>query len=237
MNRVTHLAMVFIVIIMPSVVSAADCFSSLNATNHALYNSFGTFGTKGAAINSVHSCAFESGFYGELFTAAPLRDFDSGKEIDLRAGYRHHFDVLSIDVSGASYTFGVGAGKVQQAFNMRGKASTAIPLGKFGALSPYAGGDLNWNTSTDKADHAAFGGVGWTLDLTPILHLNVDGALWHRFTATPGLSHDIYSASAGLTWDVTNRVSVTPSVLYTHRGGAMPRADNASVTGTISIKW
>ncbi len=192
-RRFFFLILVFVLMLPPlSALSARadepkfDCWAWGAAVSRFLLNDAGLYATRGPALLSETECVHtHTGLYGNVFGALPSQDFNTGKEVDLRAGYRREVLGLTADVSAAWYYFGIGDGTLQT-LNLRGKVgrilsfSDSVKLEAYGvadyqrsltlgtdsfALAP--GVALGWDVPVPGAPNLRLGAEGWYYPVTP----------------------------------------------------------------------
>lgn len=200
--------------------SAADA-DSLNCSvwstlvSKGLFFNSGTFATKGPVVMVVPECSDKkTGYYGNLFLIAPIGNFDTGKEVDVRGGRRFSAGGLDVDASAAYYHFGVGPGEsMYNTWNGRVRISRTFNARKDVSIQPYV--YLDYQRSTTLHDNAfAFAG-GAVIDsklngLPGKPDLSIDLGGWKHTTTWSPHKGPVWSVQATLGYEVTKKVTFGP---------------------------
>lgn len=203
-------------------VQAADtnrfsCSLWTQVVSRALFNNTGTFVTTGPAIFAVPECVdAETGLFGNLFLIAPTKEFNTGKEIDIRLGKRFKAGGLDVEASVANYYFGVG-GDLYDTGNGRVRISRTIDAG-FGTVQPYGVADYSHSFSfhTNSLGLAAGAVTNSKLNSWPGKpDLSVDIAGWKYTTIVAPSKGPIWSLDVSLGFPVTNKVTIGMRVTQT----------------------
>ncbi|MFZ2167388.1 MAG: hypothetical protein WAV50_00790 [Minisyncoccia bacterium] len=196
-----------------SLATAADFSCSLwtQVASRALFNNTGTFGTDGAVLNVVPECTdTKTGFYGNLFLAAPMKNFANGKEIDVRLGKRFQLKQVKVDASAAYYYFGV-AGDMYRTGNGRVRVSRMFDVGHGITVQPYGTADYqrSFSFGTNSLGLAAGAVVESKLASLPGRPtLTADVSYWRYATTTATNKGPIVPLDIVLNFPVTDKVTV-----------------------------
>jgi hypothetical protein len=210
--------------VVASTVEAADtkrisCSLYASVSTQSLFFNSGVYTTNGPTTWMVPECADkETGFFGNLYLIAPLRDWDTGKEWDFRFGQRFRAIGLDFNASIANFSFGVGPGvRMNDTADGRLRVSRTFELTSNTSLQPY--GYIDVQRSFDHhANSFAFAG-GAVVNLKPNglpgqPNLSVDIGGWKYLTTwNPNLG-PVWTASASLAYDVNKDFTLGPSVMH-----------------------
>lgn len=197
--------------------SRFSCSLWTQAVSRALFNNTGTFATKGPAIFAVPECIdTKSGMYGNLFLIIPTKDFDTGKEIDVRIGRRFKAGQYDVDASAAFYYFGVD-GDMYRTGNARMRVSRTFDVSNI-TIVPYGMMDyqrsLTFHTnSLGLAAGAVVEKKLTSLPGTPTLALDVSG--WKYATTASPNKGPIWPLDVSITFPVTQKVTVGGRIMQT----------------------
>jgi hypothetical protein len=206
----------------------ADCSASETFTRRVLFANFGLYPTTGTAGTTFVECSSKDGFYGNVFAVTPFREFDHGKEIDLRAGWRTAFGQLGIDASVAAYRLSDG-NSFSTFLDGRMRMEYRLDVGPRLTFLPYVGVDLLGLTSDWSKGHSVFGGVAGNIKLTESLAWNTDAALWHHiyWDVAHGAEPNVWSVKTGPSLKLSDGVFL--DARYTHSwGGVLSQGYNKS---------
>jgi hypothetical protein len=179
-----------------------------------LFFNSGTFATKGPVVMAVPECADKkTGLYGNLFLIAPIGDFDTGKEVDVRVGRRFNVGGLDIDASAAYYRFSAGPGDLYGTWNGRVRLSRTFSVRKGIGVQPYGYLDYQYSPTLHDNDFAFAGGVVLDSKLNGLPGkpgLSVDLGGWKHTTTWSPYKGPIWSVQASLGYEVTKKFTFGP---------------------------
>lgn len=199
--------------------SRISCTLYTQLGSQSLFFNSGNYSTNGPAIWAVPECADkETGIYGNLFLIAPLRDWDIGKEVDVRVGRRFKAGELDINASLAYYTFGVGPGHLYNTADGRLRVSRTFEVASISTLQPYGYVDVQHSLDKHANSLAVAGGVVSKTMLNRIPgrpYLTVDIGAWKYLETWSPHTGPIWSVSASLAYDINKNLTIGPNVMHT----------------------
>ncbi len=180
-----------------------------------LFFNSGTFVTKGPVLMAIPECADkETGLYGNLFLIAPIGNFETGKEVDVRGGRRFGAGGLDVDASVAYYHFGVGPGEsMYNTWNGRMRVSHTFDVRKGLSVQPYMYLDYQYSQTLHDNDFAFAGGAVVDSKLSGLLGkpgLSVDLGGWKHTTTWAPNKGPVWSLQMSLGYQVTKSVVFGP---------------------------
>lgn len=216
---------VVVLLVFANLANAAEasrfsCSLWVSPLSRGLFFNSGTFVTKGPVIMTVPECVDkETGLYGNLFLIAPIGDFDTGKEIDVRFGRRFKAGGLDIDASVANYYFGVGSGSMWDSANGRVRISRTFDLGGGNTIEPYGYADFQRNLTPLHANAFALAGgvvVNSRLDGLPGKPtLGTDVGVWKNTNAWTPQKGPVAALQLSLGYQVNKSVTAGPRFMET----------------------
>ena len=166
-----------------------DCSAYASVMSRFLFNYLGSYVTDGPVLISVTECVHKSGIYSSAFLSAPLQNFDNGKEVDVRGGYRFSTLGLDADVSAAWYYFGIGVAENFQTLDLQVRLGHTFSIGSSTKLELYGIAEHQHSLTLDADSLFFAGGVAFAVDLpvpgTPNLKLGAE--VWkYALSPDPG---------------------------------------------------
>lgn len=183
--------------------------------SRGLFFNSGTFVTKGPVVMAVPECSDkETGLYGNLFLIAPIGNFETGKEVDVRGGRRFKTGGLDIDASVAYYHFGVGPGEsMYGTWNGRVRASRTFSIRNGVSVQPYGYLDYQYSPTLHDNDFAFAAGAVISSKLNGLPgkpDLSVDLGSWKHTTTWSPHKGPVWSVQASLEYEVAKNVTFGP---------------------------
>lgn len=209
-----------IMLLVSTIPAAAGCNFTAAALSRALFANSGSFASLGPASILILDCENVEGAYAQFLGIVPLRKFDTGKEIDLRAGWRGKIGDIKLDMSAASYNYTFGTGKRDWSTDMNGRLRVSYDFGVgIYTISPYVGVDLKRSINLRADDHSIFGGLVSLVRLTYRLSWNSDLALWYHFhSPIKNYRPAVFSITTGPQFMITEKQSIAVNAIFTHGG-------------------
>lgn len=192
------------------------------AVQKALFFNTGTYATKGSALFVIPECVDgKSGVYGNLFLLAPFKEFDTGKEIDVRVGQRGSVGGMAYDLSVANYAFWIGPGiSMFDTTDLRLRVSKTLTMVDV-SMEPFGIFDYQRGVKPTKASQTAFAGgialntkLGWARG-TPNFAITVTDWKVTQTSLAP-VAATVFSIEASLGYSLGHGITAGPRVLQTH---------------------
>ena len=201
--------------------NAADdrfsCSLWAQVASRSLFNNSGVWGTEGAVLMAVPECTDkETGLYGNLFLAAPLKSFETGKEIDARLGKRFKAGQLDIDASLAVFYFGV-AGDMYRTGDARVRVSRTYDIGNEVSVQPYGYAEYqrSFTFHANQLGFAAGAVISSKMNSLPGKpNLSADIGCWKYTTISAPNKGPICATDIQLGFEVTKNVTLGPRVMH-----------------------
>lgn len=213
----TVIAALLVVIAGVAQANETSCSVWSSAISRALFSNSGVFATSGPALLIVPECEAKTGTYGNLFFVVPLRDFDRGKEVDVRVGKRSTVGGVKMDASVSYWYFGIGPGPMQRTWNSTLRLSRPFS-GKDITLTPYFVAD--WQYNENVRDDALRLGAGTQASM-PIgilpgkPTLSADASAWKYVSSLAPGKGPVGALGVSLDYRVNAKVTAGPRAMWT----------------------
>ena len=216
--------------------TAGDCSATESFSSRALFANTGAYTTIGPAGVTVVDCSLGNSFYGEVLAITPFQQFDTGKEIDFKLGWRTNLGAWGVDAFLASYSYSFGTGHSSD-LDGRVKVSYKVEASSMFTFLPYVGADHTRSLSNGTSDNSVFAGAIWQIKLTEQLGWDTDVALWHHFDAALGFNPNVWSVTTGPSMQIDDKWSLNLGYTHTWGGVEAQGHEKSSFRGGFTFKF